>query len=77
MRADIATQGDLTVIDATLDFKPEHLPPEALTKYYENELVRSEFALLASQNQYQAQLASHKALLDQRDRLTKLSTKTA
>lgn len=59
------------MIDATLDFKPENLGPEHLDAYFRKALLDSEFALLAAQNQYQAQLASHKALLDQRERLTK------
>lgn len=59
------------MIDATLDFKPEHLAPEHLAAYFRRALADSEFALLSAQNQYQAQLASHKALLDQRDRLAR------
>lgn len=58
------------MIDATLDFKPESLQPQHLASYFAKAIAESEFALLHAQNQYQAQLASHKALLDQRDRLT-------
>ncbi|WP_406699239.1 hypothetical protein V5E97_10215 [Singulisphaera sp. Ch08] len=58
------------MIDATLDFKPDSLTPENMANYFKKAVPESEFALLVAQNSYQAQLASHKALLDQRDRLT-------
>lgn len=62
------------MIDATLDFEPKELSKESVEAYFKQEIPRSEFALLAARNQYQAQLASHKALIDQRDRLLKPKT---
>ncbi len=60
------------MIDATLDFKPEHLAPEHLAAYFRQVPWRIPNSPCSPpRTSIRPNSPSHKALLDQRDRLAK------